>query len=82
MIPQKYLANMEKYEKEPDYYGVVTIQLYRKGRKVKPRFVFHYEESNIDNETDDLSVPVTAAFPATIEDIGTTRKKVQVIKKT
>ena len=53
MIPQKYLDEMEKYEKEPDYYGVVTIQLFRKGRDVKPRFVFHYEESSI--ETDGLS---------------------------
>jgi len=53
MIPKKYLLEMEKYENEPDYYGVVTIQLHRKGRKVKPRFVFLYEESSI--ETDELS---------------------------
>jgi hypothetical protein len=51
MIPQKYLDEMEKYEKELDYYGVVTIQLHRKGRKVKPRYVFNYEESTIE-ETD------------------------------
>jgi hypothetical protein len=48
MIPQKYLDEMEKYEKEPDYYGVITIQLHRKGRKVRPRYVFNYEESTIE----------------------------------
>lgn len=56
MIPQKYLDKMGKYEKEPDYYGVVTIQLHRKGRKVRPRYVFIYEESSIE-ETDGASAP-------------------------
>jgi len=53
MIPKKYLLEMEKYEKEPEFYGTCSIQLHRKGKNVKPRFVFHYEESLI--ETDGLS---------------------------
>jgi len=53
MIPQKYLDEMAKYEKEPDYYGTITIQLHRKGRNVNPRYTFNYEESSI--ETDELS---------------------------
>jgi len=53
MIPPKYLDEMEKYEKEPDFFGTVSIVLHRKGRDGKPRFVFHYEESSI--ETDGLS---------------------------
>ena len=61
MIPQKYLDDMERYEKEPDYYGVVTIQLHRKGRKVKPRFVFHYEESIID-EADETTTELSISF--------------------
>jgi hypothetical protein len=53
MIPQKYLDEMEKYEKEPNYYGVVTIQLHRKGSRARPRYVYNYEESTIEETAPD-----------------------------
>jgi hypothetical protein len=61
MIPKKYLSEMERYEKEPDFYGTITVQLHRKGPKVKPRYVFNYEESSIE-ETDELSADLVSAY--------------------